>query len=725
MKTYYLYLILILFNVELAAQDVDFLNHNLKSSRALNVLLGFQDIKVKSFEHDDELEDIDLKIHIDDLYDNEAIEELTKFLEYKGIGRVLKRYEEFLLDADITITNTRGYYDILKTKDWLGGSLIIKEGITDIEGLKKSIFEYACGKKLKELTIKGSKNIFSFKLIETEHDIESKEIKSLNNTTHRSIFQVIPNEDYAVLEVTNHSKYPISVELFEINTVGEINRFLPNENYELSQRELTIAPLSTVRYDSCVFSFSPPYERLTLKAIAKLKVTDETDNIEKEFLYTSDFEYEIVTKKANSFEDIIEKHTAMRTALVSGRGVVNIGLAPDSKQGIYRMNLAEFQNKTHSELDVLEFLHSYDKNVGLCVYTYIKDRLNVVIYTKDGKIYDQSFWITKEKLIDDITSVNKYFSSRSLHRSPVLRGANPIEIETSTRLKNAEKHIQEIRELLLPSLEIMQEIEHLIIVPTLNIATLPFYSLELAKDEYMVDRMSYSIAPSFIELLFRMDNNNPYKRKQSVAVKYSFRDALLVANPTFSINDRWSFPSLPGTEIEIDSIVSLIGEGNYTLLKGDEATQAKVFSSFRYPDLLYFATHGISDPENPLDNSFLALAEDSNVYFSARQIQHQEIAANLVVLSACQTGLGQTHDGGIIGLARAFQLAGANNVLSSLWNIDDEETVTIMTDFFRNIEQGGELMPHEALRKAILKYKRKINKDPYYWSAFMMFGVPY
>src|SRR5690606_34638321 len=155
MKTYYLYLILILFNVELAAQDVDFLNHNLKSSRALNVLLGFQDIKVKSFEHDDELEDIDLKIHIDDLYDNEAIEELTKFLEYKGIGRVLKRYEEFLLDADITITNTRGYYDILKTKDWLGGSLIIKEGITDIEGLKKSIFEYACGKKLKELTIKG------------------------------------------------------------------------------------------------------------------------------------------------------------------------------------------------------------------------------------------------------------------------------------------------------------------------------------------------------------------------------------------------------------------------------------------------------------------------------------------------------------------------------------------------------------------------------------------
>src|SRR5690606_40380244 len=81
-------------------------------------------------------------------------------------------------------------------------------------------------------------------------------------------------------------------------------------------------------------------------------------NIEKEFLYTSDFEYEIVTKKANSFEDIIEKHTAMRTALVSGRGVVNIGLAPDSKQGIYRMNLAEFQRSEEhtSELQSRENL---------------------------------------------------------------------------------------------------------------------------------------------------------------------------------------------------------------------------------------------------------------------------------------------------------------------------------------------------------------------------------
>src|SRR5690606_41906785 len=96
------------------------------------------------------------------------------------------------------------------------------------------------------------------------------------------------------------------------------------------------------------------------------------------------------------------------------------------------------------------------------------------------------------------------------------------------------------------------------------------------------------------------------------------RDAFDVANHTLSVTDRWSFTRLPGTEIDIDSNVSIIGEGNYTLLKGDETTQSKVISSFRYPDLLYFATHGISDPETPLDNSFLALAEDSNAYHTTQ-----------------------------------------------------------------------------------------------------------
>ena len=150
---------------------------------------------------------------------------------------------------------------------------------------------------------------------------------------------------------------------------------------------------------------------------------------------------------------------------------------------------------------------------------------------------------------------------------------------------------------------------------------------------------------------------------------------------------------------------------------------------------MYFATHGITDAENPLDKSFLVLANDDKEtsFITSREIQNipfkerrrQELKAKLVVLSACQTGLGKSHEGGTIGLARAFQLAGANHVLMSLWNIDDKETATLMKYFFDELAIAQELMPHAALRNAILKYKKEINDDPKYWAAFSIFGVPY
>ena len=80
--------------------------------------------------------------------------------------------------------------------------------------------------------------------------------------------------------------------------------------------------------------------------------------------------------------------------------------------------------------------------------------------------------------------------------------------------------------------------------------------------------------------------------------------------------------------------------------------------------------------------------------------------------------------GGIVGLARAFQIAGAKNVLMSLWNIDDKETATLMKLFFDNLQHAKTLQPHESFRNAILTYKKDINPDPKYWAAFSIFGIP-
>ncbi len=145
--------------------------------------------------------------------------------------------------------------------------------------------------------------------------------------------------------------------------------------------------------------------------------------------------------------------------------------------------------------------------------------------------------------------------------------------------------------------------------------------------------------------------------------------------------------------------------------------------------MLYFATHGISDAENAVEKSFIALSGDTqeSAYLTTKEFQHRQMKAKLVVLSACQTGLGQTHDGGIIGLARGFQKAGASDVLMSLWNISDKETTVLMDLFFEYFRKGnGKATPQEALRQAILEYrKNNKNANPKYWASFSVFGIPY
>ena len=192
----------------------------------------------------------------------------------------------------------------------------------------------------------------------------------------------------------------------------------------------------------------------------------------------------------------------------------------------------------------------------------------------------------------------------------------------------------------------------------------------------------------------------------------------------FAVNDAKKIKSL---------LVEQYGfpKGNIRYLIDKEATKNNVLDSICNYDLIYFATHGISNSENPLENSFLVLSEsdDSSAYFSLSEIMNIRkecsLHADLVVLSACQTGLGKSHEGGIIGLARSFQIAGANHVVMSLWNIDDEKTATFMSFFFEELRKSNDLMPHEALRQATLRFKSEIDNDPKYWAAFSIFGVPY
>tara|TARA_R110001606_G_C15324553_1_gene644949 strand:+ start:137 stop:1468 length:1332 start_codon:yes stop_codon:yes gene_type:complete len=405
------------------------------------------------------------------------------------------------------------------------------------------------------------------------------------------------------------------------------------------------------------------------------------------------------------------------------------------RRGAPQFSLGDFKSADELFKSIIE----NKKNVGLLFYTFKNDSLKLSLISKasnnfsfDVKInlVESKIGISKDELANYIKDVNYLYSSAFFNRSPKKRGT--IVIGKKNKKTKLIKSLKKLNNLLFPDSFQLENFNHLILLPALNIGTLPFAAFKI-KGKYLIDRMSYSIAPNIYELNISYNKNqNKYGLDgYNDYVNYLWENALFVSNPKYSNNLEWSFPNLPGAEVEVNYIINKSAPTKFKHLSGIKATKENIIKDICDYDLIYFATHGINDFENPMDNSFLVLAEDNSEkpFITSREIQNIrkkcKLKADLVVLSACQTGLGKSHEGGTIGLARAFQIAGANHVLMSLWNIDDKETATFMKFFFDELAIAKELMPHAALRNAILKYKKEVNDDPKYWAAFSIFGVPY
>jgi hypothetical protein len=273
---------------------------------------------------------------------------------------------------------------------------------------------------------------------------------------------------------------------------------------------------------------------------------------------------------------------------------------------------------------------------------------------------------------------------------------------------------------------------HVVIVPVLNLGTIPFAALKPFGDgTAMVDRLSLSVAPSLQDAVAAMEKGiAAYGSSQTAS--FTVERPLIVGNPHFAEDGAWELPRLPGAEEEARRVAALVagarpGAAARAPLTGDAATLPAVSALMRDADLLYFATHGVADAREPLDRSFIALAPDpvlADGLWTARQIQQTRLRADLAVLSACQTGLGAVQNAGIIGLARAFQLAGVPHVVMSLWSVYDDATFELMSLFIGNLTRGDPYFPAGALRAAMLEL-RKARPDPAEWASFVVLGVPY
>lgn len=244
--------------------------------------------------------------------------------------------------------------------------------------------------------------------------------------------------------------------------------------------------------------------------------------------------------------------------------------------------------------------------------------------------------------------------------------------------------------------------DRLAIVPVGPIATIPLYMLEPLGD----DRVAAEIFS--INILTLMEDI----QEPMPAPPRAKANALILGNPSTQ-DAEWEFPDLPGAEAEAQFAHSLFGG---TMLTRDQATVARFEDLAPSADLIVLAAHGVADETSPLDESFLALAGHR---LSPREIQSLDFDRRpLVVLSACQSGLGQALDAGVIGLARAFQLAGASNTVMSLWSVDDDATRFLMEHFYRLLADHDAA---EALRRATLATRERF-PSPGQWASFAVFG---
>jgi CHAT domain-containing protein len=262
---------------------------------------------------------------------------------------------------------------------------------------------------------------------------------------------------------------------------------------------------------------------------------------------------------------------------------------------------------------------------------------------------------------------------------------------------------------------------------TTDFSALPYFLRE--------HTISYATSASlFYEARLReqdQSKNRSASNEGLLAFAPVFENGEVSASAQRSMKKDALLTALPATRIELTALQSLFmaNDQKTTTLIGPAATEA----SFRRSNLasaryLHFATHGFVNEQYP-DLSGLALYPDTTAgnddnFLSVGEVYNLKLNAELVTLSACETGLGKVANGeGVLGFTHAFLYAGAENLLVSLWQVQDEATAGLMVDFYRRTLMEEDNGFSENLRTAKLQMiEEGAFSHPYYWSPFVLVG---
>jgi CHAT domain-containing protein/tetratricopeptide (TPR) repeat protein len=229
--------------------------------------------------------------------------------------------------------------------------------------------------------------------------------------------------------------------------------------------------------------------------------------------------------------------------------------------------------------------------------------------------------------------------------------------------------------------------------------------------------------------VFMKDDERVKPNSDKAPVRGEDRQLVKAAKDTGVASDGLYVPRLPGTRQEAEKIVAMVpgNEGRLALDFGasrETATSAEL-GQYRY---VHFSTHGLLNSVHPeLSGLVFSLVnergESQDGFLRAHEIYNLKLSPEVVVLSACQTGMGKTIRGeGLVSLTRGFMYAGAPRVIVSLWGVSDLGTTELMVRFYRGMLKEG-MRPAAALRAAQVSLMNdKQWASPYYWAPFTLQG---
>jgi CHAT domain-containing protein/tetratricopeptide (TPR) repeat protein len=304
---------------------------------------------------------------------------------------------------------------------------------------------------------------------------------------------------------------------------------------------------------------------------------------------------------------------------------------------------------------------------------------------------------------------------------------------------------------------------HVIFIPTGPLFLVPFPALWDASGRYLIEKHTILTVPS-IQVLAITQNLSASLRekKQKQDPNLAEVKALVVGNPTMpkialesGLSRQFDSPQtiktaksvcttcsggsydkslllqdclkslrpLPGAEREAKDIASLL---NTQPIIGDKATKVAILQQMPSSGIIHLATHGLLDDFERLGIPgaiVLASEEEDNGLLTAGEIKELKLNAELVVLSACDTGRGRLAGDGVIGLSRSLISAGVPSIIVSLWAVPDAPTAELMTEFYKNFYKR-KLNKAQALRSAMLTIMQQHPNNSRAWAAFTLIGQP-